>query len=408
MQEVKRNRVLLLICFLLYSISYIGKYSYSTNIQNVITEFNVSKAHAGYVTSAFFFCYGIGQVLNGILCERMNSKWTITISLCTSATITLTMFFLKNIFVMAVLWGLNGLVLSTLWCHCIKLLATIRDKKFVAKTVTVMSITLPVGVVFAYGSSAIFTALHFWKFTYLLSAALLSVIGVIFFFIVGRMEESSQEEEKTGEVFLMEEKKSPKNVLQVFGWLFIPIFLISVTTGILRDGTSTWLPAILNDTYHTPDFLSILLTVGLPLMGVFAAMAATYLMEKTKNLFACCVISGLPILIATVILVFAFQSFVALLVGLFMIISLAGYILGNVFTSILPLYYKGRIKSGQTAGLTNACIYLGSTVSSFCLGAIVDNSGWRAFMIVMLICAILLVVMSVFGLIREKNKLFHK
>ncbi len=50
MTELKRNRVLLLMCFLAYSISYVGKYSYSTNIQNVITEFEISKEYAGYVT----------------------------------------------------------------------------------------------------------------------------------------------------------------------------------------------------------------------------------------------------------------------------------------------------------------------------------------------------------------------
>ncbi len=405
MVELKRNRLLLLMCFLAYSISYIGKYSYSTNIQNVITDFAISKAYAGYVTSAFFFCYGIGQLINGILCERLNSKWTITLSLCASAGITFAMFFLKNIFVMTVLWGLNGLILSTLWCHSVKLLATIRDKKQVAKTVTVMSITLPVGVVFSYGSSAAFTAFNFWKLTYLLSAGLLLVIGVFFFFVVGKVEEKPQENER-GEVesSSRKEKQDKKNVLKVFGWLFIPIFLISVATGIIRDGASTWLPVILNDTYHTSDFVSILLTVGLPLMGVFAAMAATYLMEKTKNLFVCCVISGGAILLSMIVLAFAFETSVALLVGLFMILSLAGYILGNVFTSILPLYYKGQLKSGQTAGLTNACIYLGSTVSSFCLGGVVDEFGWQAFMSVFLVCAVVLVAMSLLGLLKRKKE----
>ncbi len=397
MKELKRNRLLLLMCFLAYSISYVGKYSYSTNIQNVITDFAISKAYAGYVTSAFFFCYGIGQLVNGILCERLNSKWTITLSLCASSGITLAMFFLKNIFAMAVLWGVNGLILSTLWCHSVKLLATIRDKKFVAMTVTAMSITLPVGVVFAYGSSAAFTALNVWELTYLLAAGLLLVIGVVFFFIVGKVENVEQATDKGEVVVPLREEQGKKNVLQAFGWLFIPIFLISVATGIIRDGASTWLPVILKDTYNTPDYVSILLTVGLPLMGVFAAILATYLMEKTKNLFTCCIISGGVILLSMATLVFAFDASIALFVGLFMLISLAGYVLGNVFTSILPLYYKGQVKSGQTAGFINACVYLGSTISSFYLGGVVDRHGWQAFMLVFLVCAVILVATSALG-----------
>lgn len=402
MTEIKKNRLLLLMCFLVYSISYIGKYSYSTNIQNVITQFSVSKAYAGYVTSAFFFCYGVGQLINGILCEKLNSKWTITVSMCLSAGITLTMFFLKNIFVMAVLWGLNGLIMSTLWCHCIKLLATIRDKKYVVKSVTVMSITLPVGVVFSYGCSALFTYLNHWKFAYLLSAGLLLGIGLAFFFIVGRIEKKTdsqiQEEEKAEKV------QGDKNLLQVFGLLSIPLFLIAIATGLIRDGASTWLPVLLSDTYHLPDSFSILLTVGLPLMGVFAARLSTTLMRKTDNLFGSCLFSGGIIAVVMAILVFAFQSSFVLLVALFMLLSLAGYVLGNLLTSVLPLYYKGQLKSGQTAGVINASVYLGSTLSSLFLGGIVDGAGWRAFMIVLLAFAAILVGMSLIGILSKHTK----
>ncbi len=405
MTEVKKNRLLLLMCFLVYSISYIGKYSYSTNIQNVITEFSVSKQYAGYVTSAFFFCYGIGQLLNGILCERMNSKWTITLSLMLSAGITIAMFFLKNIFVMAVLWGANGLILSTLWSHCIKLLATIQDKKYVVKSVTVMSITLPVGVVFSYGCSALFTYFNHWKLTYVLSTVLLFGIALAFFFAVSSMGECTKQgqvrEEETSTPL---EGRGGKSIFQLFGLLFIPLLFIAIVTGLLRDGASTWLPVLLSDTFNMPDSFSILLTLGLPLMGVLTATASTFCMQKTKNVFGSCLLAGVVSLAVMTVLIFTFEVSFVLVVALFMLLSLAGYILGNTLTSVLPLYYKGELKSGQTAGLINACVYLGSTLSSLCLGGVVDDYGWTAFMWVMLICAVVLAIMSAIGLLIKRDK----
>ncbi len=386
-------------CFFAYSISYIGKYSYSTNIQNVINEFGVTKAYAGYVTSAFFFCYGIGQLVNGILCEKLNSKWTITLSLCISAVITFVMFFLKSILAMAILWGVNGLILSTLWCHSIKLLATIKEKSYMTKSVTVMSITLPVGVVSAYGCSALFTYFKVWKIDYLFSAILLLVIGIVFFFIVGQVEERQDNPKEKVE----KEKQEGKNIFQMFGLMVVPLLLISIGAGLIRDGSSTWMPVLLGEMYALPDYFSILLTLGLPLMGVFTAMISTRLIKITKRVFGSCFVAGIGGILVTAVLVVAFKSSFILLIVLFMILSVAGYVLANTITSILPLYYKGELKSGQAAGLTNACVYLGSTFSSLFLGGLVDQSGWQAFMIFMFACTIIITVMSILGIVVGKR-----
>ena len=114
--EKNANKLLLFTCFLVYTVSYFGKYSYSANILNVISDLQITKAYAGYVSSAFFFCYGIGQFINGIICKRLDSRRIVTLSMCLFAIITFTMVVLKNVFLMSVLWGLNGLFLSTLWC----------------------------------------------------------------------------------------------------------------------------------------------------------------------------------------------------------------------------------------------------------------------------------------------------
>ncbi len=403
MTEAKRANLLMVLCFFVYSISYIGKYSYSTNIQNVITEFQVSKAYAGYVTSAFFFCYGAGQLINGILCERMDSKWTISLALCISAVLTFLMFFLKNVFVMATLWGINGLVLSVLWCHCIKLLATVKDPKYMAKSVTVLSLTLPAGIVSAYVCSALFTYFNFWRLNYLFASAMLLAIGLIFLFTMLRIEKTTVAEEPV----TVEEKKKVDGtgtMFRVFGFAVVPIFFISVCTGLIRDGSSTWMPVLLTEIFEMPDFFSILLTLGLPLMGVFSAFLSTRLIKRTKNALVSCLLSGGLALVVTVVLAFAFDVHVALLVFLFMVLSIAAYVMGNTLTSVLPLYYKDRLKSGQTAGIVDAVIYLGSALSTLFLGDLVDGLGWSAFMVFLLVCAVVVTVMSAAGIFLLKKK----
>ncbi len=379
-------------CFTAYSISYIGKYSYSANIANVISEFGITKSTAGYVTSAFFFLYGIGQVINAVICDKLNSRITVSLSLCLSGIITLIMFFTSNVFVMTILWGINGLVLSVLWCHSIKLLSMIQDKRYMTSSVTAMSVTLPVGVVSAYGFSALFTYLNIWRIDYVFSSVMLILMGILFFVVLGKIDITQSNQDLNNK-----DPKTGKSIFKVFGIMSIPLLLIAICAGIIRDASSTWMPVLLSEKYSLPDFFSIILTLGLPLMGVFTAVISTRLIKITKGVFGSCLVAGVSAVIITSALALILDMPFILLVVLFMILSVAGYVLSNTITSILPLFYKDRVKSGQTAGVTNACVYLGSTISSFCLGGIIDSFGWQMFLISLLAVAVIVTLMSLIG-----------
>ncbi len=412
MKSNKNNALLLLMCFLVYAISYIGKRTYSVNIVNVESALQVSKELAGYVSSAFFACYGVGQLANGFLCEKMNSKWTISVALLLSAILTAVMYFLTNVLAMAIIWGLNGLVLSVLWTHCIKLLATIKDEKYTARSVTVMSVTLPVGVMAAFGLGTLFSYLNrfnpdFWKVSYFVSAGLLAGVAVAFFAVISYLEKAQKPAEQTERPLpnlSAENQTQGGNLFKAMGFALVPVFLICVCTGLVRDGADTWLPSLLKDAYTMPAFFSILLTVGLPLMGVFSAILSTLLIKKTKNVMLSCLLAGGLATAIGVVLIFTFQLNMPLLVVLFMALSLTAYTLSNTLTSVFPLYYKQQIKSGQAAGIINTFVYLGSTVSSTLLGGLVDNFGWQSFMICMSVCAVIIAGMSVLGLLLLRKK----
>ncbi len=398
--SAKQNVWLLWMCFFAYTISYVGKYSYSTNIQNVIVELQISKASAGLVSSAYFLCYGAGQLINGFLCEKFNSKWTVALSLWISAGITLLMSLLTNVLLMTVLWGLNGLVLSVLWSHCVKLLATIREQKYVKKSVTMMALTTPVGCIVVYSLSALFTYLGAWKAMYLFSSAALALIGTAFLLVVGKIDTTPVEEEKP------KEKQEGLSLFALFGPLAIGLFIITACAGFVRDGITTWFPVLLSETFSIPDFFSILLTIGLPIMGVFSAMLATPLMKWTKNIFGGCVVAGGVAVLAGVVLALGYDTSILLVLPLFMLLRFSSSILANTTTSLLPLSYKGKLKSGQAAGILNGCAYVGSVFASFFLGSLVDNLGWLAFMICMLLCAAAVTALSLWGwfVLKKKEK----
>ena len=67
----------------------------------------------------------------------------------------------------------------------------------------------------------------------------------------------------------------------------------------------------------------------------------------------------------------------------------------SLITSIFPLFMKGRVNSGLIAGVLNGFCYVGSTISSYGLGAIADNHGWSGVFAVLLAVCLFSVICTV-------------
>ena len=65
----KKQWLLILLCCLAYSFAYAGRYSYNANIAPIMEFYGVTRAEAGLVSTFFFFAYGVGQLVNAVLCK---------------------------------------------------------------------------------------------------------------------------------------------------------------------------------------------------------------------------------------------------------------------------------------------------------------------------------------------------
>ena len=70
----KRQKTLIFLCWLVYMVSYLGRYSYNSNISVISDFFGAGEGATGLVTSTFFFAYGAGQIVNGLLCKKYNKR----------------------------------------------------------------------------------------------------------------------------------------------------------------------------------------------------------------------------------------------------------------------------------------------------------------------------------------------
>lgn len=404
----KSNNLLIFFCWLVYVCSYIGKLSYTANISTIENWFQLNHSEAGMVSTFFFFAYGVGQVLNGIFCKKYPLRYVICGALCVSGfTNCLVLFIEKNTFYLVkYLWLLNGLASSVLWPSLVRLISENLQKNILGKSIAIMGTSATVGTFLVYGISALFNAINIFNAIFLLASILLPIIAIIWLIIYPQFINSSCASSETkNENAMLEEGQKP-NAFKGFILFFSCAALCAIVNNLVKDGLTTWTPGILDEIYGLEAWVSILLTMVLPLTGVLGALIPLWIYKRVGNFLSICgllfMCSGA--LIGIVLSLFS-TPLVWLTITIFAVISCLMAGINNVVTSMIPLYMKEEIgNSGKVAGILNGFCYLGSTLSSYGLGSIADIWGWNAVFIVFLfLCGILTLVCFLFSFFK-KNK----
>lgn len=385
----KKQNLLIFMCWFIYTVSYFGKYSYNSNANRIMLSLGESHAQTGLVTTLFFFAYGIGQVVNGIFCKYYNKRIILTVSLICSASINGIIFLGVDFVFYKYLWLVNGFLQSFLWSSIIQLLGEKLSANKLRTAVFIMSTTIVVGTAVIYGVSALFESISLtaWKYSFLFAGSIMFLAGSVWFLFYKKFTDNlsceSQEDEKQ-EIKQVEPNTS---ISKTYFWVtLICMAFFATASSLVKDGLLLWVPSILTETYSLAESFSLILTIVLPMVGVFGALTVRALNKRTTNF----------VFIAGVFFVIVFGGLfgVTYSLGLYTFIPALVFFalvyasvlgLNNLVTGMTPLYLRSHMSSGLLAGVLNGFCYLGSTISSYGLGLIADVSGWNSVFIVLLV-----------------------
>lgn len=399
--------LLIYLCWAAYSISYVGKVNYAANITRIMDFFAVSKAEAGLAQTFFFFAYGIGQVVNGVLCKRYNIKWTVFFSLVSSALLNLVVGITPDFAIVKWLWLVNGFVLSMLWPLLIRTLSESVARKSLDRANVIVSAAVACGTLLIYALSAIYTKFAPFRLAFY-TATVLDLAIAIFWICAYNVGVRRAREEKNQESAQLtvghredagEETMHPR-LLKV---MIVFLCLFSVGINLVKDGANTWVPSILKEEFAFDESLAIFLTLFLPLLSIVGTPLAILVRKRIPDYVSGSAFGfGLTGITFAVIMWSLQMKFAAsMLIGLLMVGFLAGY-LNSLVVSVFPVYMRKMVNSGMIAGVLNGFCYLGSTISSYGLGYIADKSGWMAvFLTLLLVCVFACLCWIVYSIIKK-------
>ncbi len=403
-QSSTRQKRLIFLCWLVYMIAYLGRYSYNANIKIIGDYFAQGKDNTGLVTTTFFFAYGAGQIINGLLCKRYNKKYVLSGALILSSIINVVIGLGIDFTYYKYLWLVNGATQSVLWSSLILTLGENLDEEHLKKGILAMATTVPVGTFIAYGSSALFSVFTKFNASFIMAAICMTIVAIIWFLEYSKNTTTIQNEHT--EVRARREQTNQKLSSSLILTIII-ICIFAVICNLVKDGLQTWTPDVLAKNHNLPNGLSIILTLSLPVVGVFGATLAVFLQSKINNYV---LVLGIFFFLASILLIGVVLLMQVSWVPVIMLMALAFCMsqgMNNVITSIAPLQLRNKINSGMITGVFNGCCYVGSTISGYGLGALVEsrNGDWNAvFVLLIALCVVAVLISSVVCVITRLKK----
>ncbi|MBQ8283475.1 MAG: MFS transporter [Clostridia bacterium] len=399
---------LIALCWLAYTCSYIGKLSYSANINQIEKVYGISHSEAGLVSTFFFFAYGAGQIVNGLLCKKYNVRYVVFGSLFIGGLANLVVAFAPTFSIVKYVWLVNGAAMSVLWSSMIRLLSESLDKKGVASAILAMGTTVATGTFVVYGLSALLVAVASYRIVFIIAGVLLPVVALTWVYFEPRLipeKEESSEGENNVENVKKVQAETQKGFTGLWGMLGVLAFF-GIADNLVKDGLTTWTPSILDALYALPGWLSIFLTLLLPLLGIFGNVLARRLDKVLKNSVAVCMLLffGAGALIGLILGLLSTNALVVTIVC-FSLVTFFMSSVNSMITSIVPFSLKERGNSGMVAGLLNAFCYLGSTISSFGLGSVAEVWGWSAvFILLLCVCGVMVLTGGIYLIVKKSKE----
>lgn len=390
-------------CWLVYFSSYIGRLNYSSAMPAMIGGSVITASQAGFISMVYFFAYGTGQFLNGILADRLHPGKMIFAGLFASGLLNLAMGFLSGFGMMALFWCANGYTQAMIWPPIMRIFAKMMTEERKVKYCVHITSTMAVGTLASYLLSAAMIAAAGWRFVFYAAAVCMCGAALVFWRGFVKVEAYSAKhgaaeayggvEEHGGVVEsgnvvkyekTTEQGKAADTGSMPFGQLLTAsglLFLLIpvVVHGVLKDGVTSWVPTYISETFMASPTLSILVTTMLPIINLTGAYAAQFMYRrffqkqevKTASFF---------FLIATgaLVLLWRFSAVnMFLTAGLLSVITASMMAVNTLFVNLLPLRFEKEGRVSTVSGFLNAMAYLGCAISTYGIGVLVQHAGWQ-------------------------------
>lgn len=391
---MKKNnalKVVLLLSWVTYVTAYLCRVNLSTVLDKLSVGLNVSMEFLGIASSVYFVTYAVGQLLNGIIGDRVNPHRFIILALICTGTINVVLGVQTNAALFPILWGLNGFCQSMFWSTLLRLLSCYAQEHQRKTVSTLMSISSVTGYLFSW-------VVLSWLFEpyghtpYFAVPGCIALALIPLWVLLARKVPFSP----------TEGGRRPTPPLRIVAEEFLHdrlyfVCLLCMVVGAIQEGAVFWLPLVFTDVLQLGEG-SLLLLAMIPfakLSGVFLARAILARLQENVRRAILITLSMSCTLSVILLVTCRYTSFltVVLIACLIATINASNWYM----ISYLPLHFASRNIVATLGGAFDFSTYMGAAVMSGPLGDALLTYGWVTLPIVWLVLTVISLALALGG-----------
>ena len=369
-----------------YMIYYIGRVNFGIAKPFMMDEFSISTTVFGAIGSAFFYAYAFGQFFNGFLGDKLGARRLVTLGIIISSGINLLLGGVGQIvWLLGILWGLNGFFQAMGWAPSVKTIANWFPPKQRGKWSGRLGTSYMIGGALAWVIAILITTTFgwSWRFAFIIPGIIMLIIGIVNYINIRNapeeagfptIEEESEgktqkgdtkEDEYLGFKYTLKAIFSNKTILfAAFG-----LFCLNM----VRYGITEWLPTLLYNEYS--DQLTLWKTIAFPIGGAIGALTMTRVSDKFLKRRRMPLISILFVLLAITLYIYSQLPPVNLIAGIPML-TLVGFLTFAphvLLVSTIPMEFGTRKAASSVTGFIDGWGYIGAAISTQIVGIILET-----------------------------------
>ena len=413
-QQYKKFRKHAWLMLLSFGLTYLFFYNGRQNINLVLPlmkeAFQSDLGTLGVVSSALFWCYAFGQLISGRLGSYFGYKKLMIFGVVSSAALNVLISFQNNLWVVAVLWGLNGFCQAMVWSNGLGVINNWWPKAqrgFASGLATAFTGLAQAVTYLTVNWCLLLNPEWTWRAGFRLPIVPMVVIlaAFVLFFkdspkAIGLKPFEEKEKALEESNAAMEKTIAAKGFLYPYKLLFsepkVLLFcVISAIAGIGRYGLLTWIPTYFTESLGLTLKDDMFTYIVLPLGQACAMFVFPFITDK--------VFKGKrePMLILAAVVAFIgmicfplFRTQGAATVMLFVV---------GVFSMVTGVIWAiagdmgGRALSSTVVGVLDWAVYMGAAIQAAVFGFVQERFGWSAIFVTIGCLYILLLALTLWA-----------
>ena len=378
------------LCALVYFTSYLLRKNLGVMLVKVCEDLGVAESAFAIVMTGLTICYGGGQLVSGILGDKIAPAKMIVCGLSVGVLANLAVYFTSSLPLLTVAWCINGFAHSMIWAPLIKLMtAHLDDEGYSYAMMRVMWGSSGATVFLRIFCPAMLLLVS-WRAIMLILAAVGAAVVIFFAATYRRLftaptSDPLQKPEKGTDA-------TPTVPLPRYALpMTILIVLAIVAHGMLREGVDVWMPSFLCETFGLPAENAIFSTVILSIFSVVCFTLFDWLYRRVfHNELTCSIATFGVTAVAAAVLYFLTRFGGAMVASMLMMAVIIGCMSG-INLMLVALVPKRYLKSGKVAtftGLLDAAAYAGAAISTYGFAVLFERYGWSLTILIWLFIAL--------------------